>query len=277
MPTVQALLRDARTLPGESPVRDVEILLAHCLEKSRTWLYTWPDVELDPGRLAHFQQLLQRRRDGEPVAYLVGHREFWSLELEVAPSTLIPRPETEALVEWALELAMPDGARVMDLGTGSGAIALALASERPGWRVSGVDLSEAAVALATTNACKHGLERVQFTQSNWLCDVASEPFHLLVSNPPYIEENDAHLQTGDVRFEPRSALVSGADGLDDIAHITGQAPEHLCPGGWLLLEHGFEQGPAVRALLAQVGFGSVSTRNDLAGRERVTGGQWCAD
>jgi release factor glutamine methyltransferase len=258
-------------------VRDAEILLSHCLRKSRTWLYTWPDAPVTAGDIAQFTALLARRRNGEPVAYLVGHREFWSLDLEVASGTLIPRPDTETLVEWALELPLCDSAQVLDLGTGSGAIALALASERGGWQVQGVDLNQAAVALAKRNAARCRLSHVTFAQSDWFAGVSGKRFDLLVSNPPYIDSGDEHLSRGDLRFEPSSALVSGQSGLADIAHIVAAAPAHLLARGWLLLEHGFAQGPAVRQLLATHGFTDIMTRSDLAGRERVSGGRWSAD
>lgn len=277
MASVQELLRSAKDLPGDSPARDVEILLCHCLDKTRTWLYTWPETEVSGETLQHFERLLQRRYQGEPVAYLTGRREFWSLDLAVAPSTLIPRPETETLVEWALELTLPDNAAVLDLGTGTGAIALALAREKPGWRVNGLDVSADAVQLARDNALANGLERVEFAQSNWFSSVAGAAFNLLVSNPPYVEEGDPHLLQGDVRFEPVSALVAADSGLADLEHIVKLAPDYLDDQGWLLLEHGFEQGLAVRALLTQRGFTAVSTRKDLAGQARITGGQWLAD
>ena len=276
MASVQELLRQARDLPGDSPARDAEILLCHCLGKTRSWLYAWPESVLTADQLASFEALLSRRRDGEPVAYLTGRREFWSLDLKVDNSTLIPRPETETLVEWALSLSLPADARVLDLGTGTGAIALALASERPGWRLSGLDISAEAVALATANARENGLERVSFTASNWFAAVSGQQFHLLVSNPPYIEANDPHLRQGDVRFEPATALVSGEDGLADIRQLIASAPGYLVDGGWLLLEHGYDQGAAVGALLQGRGFSEVASQSDLAGHSRITGGQWHA-
>jgi len=277
MATVQEALRCTADIPGDSPVRDVEILLGHCLGKPRAWLYTWPEHELDHATAGRFKALLQRRRAGEPVAYLVGRRDFWSLSMAVDASTLIPRPETETLVEWALALNLPDTAPVLDLGTGSGAIALALASERPGWDVTGVDASNGALALACRNARENHLQRVEFLVSDWYAAVADRRFGLVVSNPPYIEPGDTHLTQGDVRFEPPSALVAEEQGLADIRTIIESAPRHLQSGGWLLLEHGCDQGAAVRALLAERGFTGVATRRDLGSRERVTGGCWCAD
>lgn len=272
MATVQELLRRAGELPGEESRRELEILLGHCLDRSRTWLYAWPDAAVSEEQAAHFGQLLAERRRGTPVAYLTGRREFWSLDLQVDPQTLIPRPETETLVEWALALPLPDNAEVLDLGTGSGAIALALASERPGWRVCGVDASAGALRVARANSGRLGLHRVSFLASDWYAALEGRRFDLLVSNPPYIDPDDPHLARGDLRFEPRAALVASGSGLDDLSRLAAGAPQHLRPGGWLLLEHGCGQGMAVRALLSGAGLQGVETRRDLAGRERVSGG-----
>jgi len=277
MATVGELLRSADDLPGDSARRDAEVLLAHCLGRARSWLYTWPEREVAPAQAAGYRELLAGRRRGVPVAYLVGQREFWSLPLRVNPHTLIPRPETETLVAWALELPLPAAARVLDLGTGSGAIALALASERPQWQVSGVDASEAALEVARSNACSLGLERVGFACSDWYQAVTGERYHLLVANPPYIDPADEHLQRGDLRFEPRAALVADGAGLADLAQLGAGAGPQLLPGGWLLLEHGFDQGPAVRGLLRDAGFGAIETRRDMAGLERISGGRGGAD
>ncbi len=277
MATVAELLRNTDGIPGDSPDRDLEILLSHCLGKSRTWLYTWPETVVTDADARRFAALWERRSQGEPVAYLIGERDFWSLNLRVDPSTLIPRADTETLVEWALELNLPGDSRLADLGTGTGAIALALATERPRWKVTGVDASEEAVALARVNASANNLSRVDFKVSDWFSALATQRFHLLVSNPPYIDADDCHLSRGDVRFEPRSALVAADQGLADLAHIIERAPDYLKPSGWLLLEHGFEQGAAVRTLLQQRGFADIETRTDLAGQERVSGGCWHAD
>ena len=203
----------------------------------------------------------------------MGHQGFWSLDLNVSEHTLIPRPETELLVETALELTLPRHSSVLDLGTGTGAIALALASERRNWNITAVDVQPQAVALAEVNRAAHKLDNVQIMQSNWFTALPSANFDLIVSNPPYIENNDPHLRQGDVRFEPASALVSGADGLDDLILVIGQSAAFLTPSGWLLVEHGYDQGAGVRALFAEVGFSSIETRRDYNQIERVTFGQ----
>jgi release factor glutamine methyltransferase len=207
------------------------------------------------------------------VAYITGHRGFWTLNLEVTSATLIPRPETELLVELALS-RMDAAARVVDLGTGSGAIALAIARECPTARVVATDASADALAVAQRNAAKHGIRNVRFAQGDWLAPLAGEHFDLVVSNPPYIEADDVHLGQGDLRFEPAAALASGADGLDDIRRIVAQSRDHLVPGGALLMEHGWNQGPAVRAILEGAGYSDVFTEQDLEQRDRVSGGVW---
>ena len=274
MATIQSLL-DSAELPASPTARlDAELLLAAVLGKPRSYLRTWPEHEPGAEQLAAFAALLERRRMGEPVAYLLGHQGFWSLDLEVAPHTLIPRPDTELLVETALQLAPATPQRVLDLGTGSGAIALALASERGGWQVIGVDRIAEAVALAERNRQRLKLGNAEFRQSSWFDGLAGERFDLILSNPPYIAADDRHLGEGDVRFEPLSALVAGVDGLDDIRQIIAQAPRHLQAGGWLLLEHGYEQAEAVRELLAAAGFTAVDSRRDLGGHQRISLGRW---
>jgi release factor glutamine methyltransferase len=274
MATVGELLGAARALPGDSPRRDAEILLCYCLEKPRAWLYTWPEVEVDAPSAQRYLQMIERRAGGEPIAYLTGQREFWSLQLSVNEHTLIPRPETEILVEWALSLPLPGDASILDLGTGSGAIALALASERESWQVTAVDNSSAALAVAAANAASNDLDRVGFLQSQWYSALADRRFHLLLSNPPYVDAADEHLQQGDLRFEPRGALVAAEHGLADLASLVSGAPAHLETDGWLLLEHGFDQGEQVRRLLLEQGFSQVATRRDVAGQERISGGCW---
>ncbi len=257
---------------SDSAALDVQVMLQHLLQRPRAYLYTWPERSLTAEQEFAFLGLLARRKRGEPVAHLVGFREFWTLELEVSADTLIPRPDTELLVELALELPCPDNARVADLGTGTGAVALALASERPGWQISALDRVPAAVALAERNRRRHGLENVRVLESDW-CQALGEPQDMIVSNPPYIDKQDPHLQQGDVRFEPESALVAGESGMADIRSIATQALKALKPGGWLLLEHGWQQGRAVQACLRDLGYRKVDTRQDLAGQERVTLGQ----
>lgn len=264
-------------LPGSAtPQLDAELLLAHVLGKPRSYLLTWPERELTDEQLAQFGALMIRRRQGEPVAYLLGEQGFWSLALQVSPDTLIPRPDTERLVELALELGPAGPAKVLDLGTGSGAIALALAAERGQWQLTGVDRMAGTVALAESNRARLGLSNVQLLTSDWFTAVAGQRFGLIVSNPPYIAADDPHLAQGDVRFEPASALISGVDGLDDIRRIIDSAPDYLQSGGWLLLEHGWQQADAVCSLLQQRGFLGVQAWRDLGGQQRVSGGCWNA-
>ena len=257
---------------SDSPRLDTELLLCHVLGKSRAYLYTWPEYRLLPAEMAGFDVLFARRAQGEPIAYLTGRREFWSLSLRVSPATLIPRPETELLVALALALPLGDAASVADLGTGTGAVALALASERPLWQISAVDAFPDALALAESNRRDLGCGNVRIFQSDWFSALAGSRFDLVVSNPPYIDEADTHLQEGDVRFEPASALVARDGGIGDLAVIIGKAGEHLNAGGWLMLEHGWQQGDMVRQLMNRAGFLAVTTHPDLAGRERITAG-----
>lgn len=271
MPRLDALLRDARAVLEAG---DAEPLLAHALGRTPAWLYAHGDDEADALAVARFEDLLARRRAGEPVAYLLGRRGFWRFDLRVTAATLIPRPETERLVELALErVPATAAAQVADLGTGSGAIALAIACERPAARVVATDLSEDALAVARDNARELGLDRVAFRQGRWYAPLAGERFDLIASNPPYIADDDVHLGQGDLRFEPRSALASGRDGLDDLREIAAGARGHLRAGGWLLVEHGWGQGAAVRALFVDAGLVDVSTATDLEHRDRVTVGR----
>lgn len=257
------------------PADEAALLLLDVLDRSQAWLFAHGDAVVAGEAEARFRRLVARRAAGEPVAYLLGRRGFWTLDLAVTPDTLIPRPETEVLVEQALARLDPGTpVRVADLGTGSGAIALAIASERPLAQVVATDRSNAALAVARGNAAAHGLGgRVEFRAGDWFAPVAGERFHLVASNPPYIAEDDPHLGQGDLRHEPPAALASGLDGLDAIRVIVAAAPAHLVAGGWLLLEHGFDQGPAVRALLRASGFDGVATARDLEGRDRVSLGR----
>ena len=253
---------------------DAEWLLAHALDKPRGWLYAHADAAVDASVRQRFEGLVERRAAGEPVAYLTGTRGFWTLDLCVTADTLIPRADTERLVELALaRLPMDAACRVADLGTGSGAIALAIASERPHATVVATDASAAALVVARRNAAALRLDAVEFRQGDWYAALSDEVFDLVASNPPYLADDDVHLSEGDLRFEPEAALVSGRDGLDAIRRIVSGATMHLRPGGWLLLEHGWEQGAAVRALLRDAGFVEIATQHDLEERDRVTLGR----
>ena len=259
---------------SESAKLDAEVLLAHIVERDRTYLFTWSDRLLEPEQQARFATFVQQRQQGIPVAHLVGQREFWSLPLAVNDSTLIPRPDTEVLVEHALSLSFPANSKVLDLGTGTGAIALALKSSRPEWQVLAVDKMAEAVTLAKQNAATLKLA-VEIKQSDWFA--ALEPqqkFDLIVSNPPYIDASDPHLDMGDVRFEPKTALVAANQGLSDIETIILGATNYLETQGWLMIEHGWTQAAAVRELMQKAQFNAVTSIRDYANLERVTIGQW---
>ena len=253
---------------SDSALLDAQVLLAHVLGKETIYLMTWPERDISREQKTEFEDLVQKRINGVPVAHLVGMREFWSLPLKVNNSTLIPRPDTEILVESALEICTAD-ADILDLGTGTGAIILALASERPNANCTGIDFSHDAVQLASENARQLEIKNVLFKQSNWFENVAGQ-YDLIVSNPPYIDKNDHHLQQGDVRFEPLSALVAENSGLADIELIAQQAVYYLKDGGALLIEHGFEQGAMVRGILKNHCYSRIKTVKDYGGNDRVT-------
>jgi release factor glutamine methyltransferase len=266
------MLREAAArIGGESARADAELLLAFVLGRDRAWLMVHGEAECAVGEVSRFQELVARRAAGEPVAYLLGRRGFWTLDLAVAPGVLIPRPETELLVEFALaRIAREAPATVLDLGTGSGAIALAVAAERPRAVVVAVDASAEALAVARANAARLGLSRVEFLHGDWFAPLAARRFDLVLANPPYIADDDPHLAQGDLRFEPRGALASGPDGLDAIRRIAAGAPAHLAPGGHIAIEHGFAQAAAVRALLQAAGLREAASIRDLAGHERIS-------
>ncbi|MCG8428614.1 MAG: peptide chain release factor N(5)-glutamine methyltransferase [Chromatiales bacterium] len=276
--TIQQLLVEScqhlNQVAGDNARLESEILLTHVLQVSRTHLIAWPEKQLSDKQVIQIRQLVARRRQGEPIAYLTGTREFWSLALAVTPDTLIPRADTECLVERALALIPEQSkAKIADLGTGSGAIALAIAHERRGCQITATDHSAASLAVARSNAEQLQLTNLQFLQGNWCQALPPQAtYDLIASNPPYIAENDPHLQQGDLPFEPIGALISGPDGLDDIRLIASEAKTHLNPGGGLLLEHGAEQGPTVREILQQQGYQHIQTLQDWEQRDRLTEG-----
>ncbi len=258
-----------------------ELLLAYVLDVSRTFLYAASERTISLQQEAQFMQLIARRQQGEPMAYLMGVKEFWSLPLQISKAVLIPRPETELLVELALAL-IPEknsSVRVLDLGTGSGAIALALAAERKNWEIMAVDQSEAALQIAVQNAKKLAITNVSFHKSDWFAELPaighskSQAFTIIISNPPYIELNDPHLTQTDIQYEPKEALISGPDGLEDIRQIIAVAPEYLAPKGWLMLEHGFTQSESVKHLMKMQGLVEIQAFTDLSGLPRVVIGR----
>ena len=273
--SVARLLQQARLnlqQSSDSPELDAQLLLAHCLDWPRSRVFAYPEHEPNSKQIQQFEHLLQQRQDKVPVAYLIGEQEFWSLSLQVGPDCLVPRPETEDLVAWALEQGSA-AAKVLDLGTGSGAIAIALAHERPEWQITATDRSATALQLAQDNAQRHRC-RLKFLQGDWFQPVQEQDYDLILSNPPYLADDDPHL--GDLPHEPQQALVAGADGLADLQRLAEQAPGFLRDGGQLAMEHGMSQGAAVRELLKQRGFREIATERDLAGLERFTHGRWRA-
>ena len=272
MNTIGFLLKKQSELcvVSDSPLLDTKILLCHVLECPPANLYLNQEYCLTSLQLKTFSNLFRRRISGEPIAYLTGYKGFWSLNLKVSSSTLIPRPETELLVEKALELPLPEDAKIMDLGTGSGAIILALSSERPSWVCTGTEIQRDALTIAEVNRASHNLNNVHFLYGDWYQSVSDQKFHLIVSNPPYVASGDPHLLNLNMHFEPRSALISEEDGMGDLNHIICKAPKYLLRSGWMVTEHGSEQGQKVRNLYYSVGFKGVETFTDLSGLERIT-------
>lgn len=262
----EALGRARRSLGSRL---EADLLACHALGHPRSWLYAHGRDPIDAKALSTLERLVEERRDGKPIAQLCGNREFYGREFLVDERVLIPRPETELLVDLALGLPLGPGASVCDVGTGSGCIASTLAAERPQWRVTGIDRCAGALAVAGDNCRRICPGRVELLCGDLLEPVTGRRFDLIVSNPPYVAEDDPHLQRGDLRFEPRQALAAGPDGLDLIRRLVSQSPDRLVRGGWLLIEHGHDQAAAVRALLDRAGFSSVESRRDLAGIERV--------
>lgn len=253
---------------------DAEALLCHLLQRDRSYLRAWPERELEDDLLEQFNALVKRRQQGEPLAYLIGWREFWSLKLKVTPATLIPRPETELLVEQALQHIPPNATwRIADLGTGTGAIALAIASERPSCRITATDFSKEALAVAQENAAQLAVTNIEFRHGSWCAALGDERYELIAANPPYIDESDDHLQRDGLPFEPQTALTPGGDGLSALRTIITEAKSHLTAPGWLLLEHGYDQGTAVRDLLMAAGYDEVATQRDLGNQERLSLGR----
>lgn len=273
--SIEQAINKAKALlvESDSALLDARVLLSHVLSCSSTYLHTWSDKMLTADQLNHYFSLIAKRIEGLPVAHLTGRRDFWSLELLVNDSTLIPRPETELLVELALDLAVPADCKLIDLGTGTGAIALAIAKERPNWHILATDFDASILQLTAKNIAHNHIKNVSLLPSRWFDELPEQSFDVIVSNPPYIDPTDVHLTQGDVRFEPKSALIADNHGLADIQEIVTQAPHYLADGGWLLLEHGYDQRNAVQALLQDNGFHQVRTCQDLAGQDRVTLGQ----
>lgn len=259
---------------SETAKLDAQLLLCHVLNVDRTFLYTWPEQTLSANQLTDYQELLQQRAEGKPIAHLLGYRDFWTFRLQVNNSTLIPRPETELLVETCLALSLPRNAVVLELGTGTGAIVLALATEKPQWQLDAVDLQPQAVQLAKQNRDTLGLNQVNIFKSDWFNAVGERQYHLIVSNPPYIDASDPHLAQGDLRFEPRSALVANQQGLAAIQLIIQQSKQYLKPSGWLVFEHGFTQAKQVRNIFLASGYSNITTRQDYAKLDRVTYAQY---
>jgi release factor glutamine methyltransferase len=278
MTNIQTTLSTATELlanSSDSALLDAEVLLCHVLDKARSHLRAWPEKEIKPQHHKQFFHLLRQRQQGLPIAYITGKKEFWSRDFKVSPDVLIPRPDTELLIELSLkQISDKPDARLIDLGTGSGAIAITLAAERPDTKVIATDLSNKALNIARQNASDHRIKNIQFIQSNWFNEIAPSKFDLVISNPPYIAYNDPHLSQGDVRFEPDNALIAKEQGLKDIKNISNHARNYLNPGATLLVEHGYDQQMAVQAIFNSFAYTNITTHTDLSGNPRVTSGLW---
>jgi len=272
----QALQQASKDLSGTSPsaMLDAQVLLTHVLQCNTAHLAAWPEKALSDDQHADYLQLVKQRRQGTPVAHLTGSREFWSLDFSVDNSTLIPRPETETLVEYLLEnFASRENLKLLDMGTGTGAIAISIAKEKPDWEIVASDISEQALKLARQNSSHHDTDNVSLIQSDWFENISQKNFDIIISNPPYIASDDPHLTLGDVRFEPESALSSGATGMDDIEHICSHAKEYLLKNGWLIVEHGYNQKQQVADCFSRNGFTEITQQQDLSGHARMTTGK----
>ena len=278
MPCIKSLLKESTSLleiSSDSASLDAEILLCQILKKERSFLRAWPDIELQSKQTNQFWSLIKQRQQGTPIAYITGNKEFWSRDFHVNPDVLIPRPDTELIIELSLKLILDNKPiKIIDLGTGSGIIAITLAAERLQADISATDLCLAALSIAKLNARKHDINNIKFYQSNWFANVPPIKFNLIITNPPYIAEDDVHLTQGDIRFEPRSALCSGKQGLNDIIIIADTARNFLEPGGHLLIEHGYDQQNSIQSILKDYHYDFVQTATDLSGQPRVTYGQW---
>jgi len=257
------------------PEFEAQLLLSHVIHKDRSWLFAWPEKQVSDADHLVYQELIHRRSKGEPIAYITGQKEFWSLPLTVSPATLIPRPETELLVEHVLEMTSKEDRQILDLGTGTGAIALALASERPNWQIMAIDNSQAALEIAKGNRDHLALNNIHFQKSHWFRELTSEQrFDVILSNPPYIPESDRHLTEGDVAFEPRGALTAGPDGMNALREIIRDSVQFIQDDGLLILEHGYDQALATRSLLQDAGYAKIQSHQDLAQLDRITSGYW---
>lgn len=278
MLTIKTALAEAVGLldaVSESPLLDAEVLLCKILGKDRSSLRTWPDAELSAAQIHAYQALVNDRQQGKPIAYIIGKREFWSRDFHISPDVLIPRPDTESLVELSLRLIPKNQpCKIIDLGTGSGIIAITLAAERPHAQISATDISPTALQIAKANAAKHKVKNIQFYQSDWFDNIPAGKFDLIVSNPPYLAEDDGHLKEGDLRFEPLTALVADGQGLSDIQSIAETAYDRLENGGFLLVEHGYNQKERIQIIFGALGYYNVQTHCDLSKQPRVTSGQY---